>query len=59
MSVRNEIKAQIIRAGTAGRTVFPTCLLSCNERASATKKSWNWLMCWGMTSYGRNGGRDK
>ena len=72
MSVRNEIKAQIVRAGFTmqevvdllhdeygGRTVFPICLPSCKGRASATKKSWNWLMCWGMTSYGRNGGRDK
>ena len=53
MSVRNEIKAQIVRAGFTMQEVVD---LLHDEYGW---KSWNWLMCWGMTSYGRNGGRDK
>ena len=49
MSVRNEIKAQIIRAGftmqevvdlnMAGRTASPICPQNCSGRASAIKRS--------------------
>ena len=62
MTVRNEIKAQIVRAGytmqelvdgfmrnTAGRTVFPTCPPSSSENLFAIKRSWSWPMCWAMT----------
>ena len=73
MNVRNEIKAHIIRAGftmqelvdrllqrnMTGATAFPIYPQNCSGRVSATRRSWSWLMCWGMTSYGRNGGRDK
>lgn len=72
MNVRNEIKAQIVRAGFTMQEVVDllhdeygwsdsvsNLSAKLQRRASATKKSWNWLMCWGMTSYGRNGGRDK
>ena len=63
--VRNEIKAQIVRAGYTmqevvdrlheeygGRTVFPTCPPSSSGGSSATRRSWNWPMCWGMTFIG-------
>ena len=65
MNVRNEIKAQIVRTGFTMQEVVDLlhdeygCLPNCKGRASATRRSWNWLMRWGMTSYGRNGGRDK
>ena len=69
MSVRNEIKAQIVRAGFTMQEVVDLLhdeygwsdsvsnLSAKLQRES--KKSWSWLMRWAMTSYGRNGGRNK
>ena len=39
-----------------GATVFPIFLQNSSGRASDTRKSWNWPMCWATTSYGRKGG---
>ena len=40
---------------TAGATVYPVFPPNCSGRASATRRSWSWPMCWAMTSYGRSG----
>lgn len=70
MNVRNEIKAQIIRAGFTMQEVVdllhdeydwsdsvsnPICPPNCNGRASAIRKLWNLPMCWAMRLYGRSG----
>ena len=62
MTVRNEIKAQIVRAGYTMQevvdrlheeygwgTVFPPCPPSSSENPSATRRLWSWPMCWAMT----------
>ena len=62
MTVRNEIKAQIVRAGytmqevvdrlhenTTGRTAFPTCRPSSSVNLFATRRLWSWPMCWATT----------
>ena len=51
MNVRNEIKAQIIRAGMTMQEVVD--LLS----ASDTRKYWSLPMCWDATLYGSKDGR--
>ena len=60
MTVRNEIKAQIVRAGytmqelvdrlheernTAGRIVFPICPPSFSGNLFAIRRSCSWPMC--------------
>ena len=70
MNVRNEIKAQIIRAGmtmrklltcsrtsTDGATAFPTCPQNYSGKASDTRKYWSLPMCWDATLYGSKDGR--
>ena len=72
MNVRNEIKAQIVRAGFTMQEVVDLLhdeygwsdsvsnLSAKLQRESIRyKEVMEWLMCWGMTSYGRNGGRNK
>ena len=69
MNVRNEIKAQIVRAGFTMQEVVDrlhdeygwsdsVSNLSAKLQKGGIryKRSWNWLMCWVMTLYGRNGG---
>lgn len=70
MNVRNEIKAQIIRAGMTMQEVVD--LLSdeygwsdsvsnlsanCSGKASDTRKYWSLPLCLATTSYGRKDGR--
>lgn len=65
MSVRNEIKAQIIRAGFTMQEVVDllhdeygwsdsvsNLSAKLQRRASATRRSWNWPTCWTATSCG-------
>ena len=56
MNVRNEIKAQIVRAGFTMQEVVDLLhdeyLPSCKGRASDIKKSWSWPTCWTVTSCG-------
>ena len=63
MTVRNEIKAQIVRAGYTMQevvdrlheeygwsdSVSPTCPPSSSGNPSATRRSWSWPTCWAMT----------
>ena len=72
MNVRNEIKAQIVRAGMTMQEVVDllhdeygwsdsVSNLSAKlqrERASAIKRFWNWLTCWATTSCGRKVGKN-
>ena len=59
MNVRNEIKAQIIRAGMTMQEVVD--LLSdeygWSGKASDTRKYWSLPMCWDATLYGSKDGR--
>ena len=68
-SIRNEIKAQIIRAGytmqevvtfcmtnMAGATAYPIFQGNCSGVRYGIGRPWSWLMCWAMTLSGRNGG---
>ena len=72
MNIRNEIKAQIVRTGFTMQEVVDllhdeygwsdsvsNLSAKLQRESTATKRSWNWLMCWVMTLYGRNGGRGK
>ena len=49
MNVRNEIKAQIIRAGMTMQEVV--------DLLSDTRKYWSLPMCWDATLYGSKDGR--
>ena len=62
MMVRNEIKAQIVRAGYTMQEVVDrlheeygwsdsvsTCRPNSRGNPSATRKLWSWPMCWAMT----------
>ena len=68
-SIRNEIKAQIIRAGytmqksltfcmtnMAGATAYPIFPANCSGGRCGIGKPWSWLMCWDTMWFGRNGG---
>ena len=68
-SIRNEIKAQIIRAGYTmqevvdqlhdeyvGATAYPIFPGNCSGNHCGIVRPWSWLMCWDMTLSGRNGG---
>ena len=70
MNIRNEIKAQIIRAGmtmqevvdllstsTDGATAFPTCPQNYSGKVYDTRKYWSLPLCLVTTSYGRKDGR--
>lgn len=65
MSVRNEVKAQIIRAGYTMQEAVDllhdeygwsdsvsNLSAKLQRRASAIKRSRSWLMCWAMTLSG-------
>ncbi len=69
MTVRNEIKAQIVRAGYTMQEVVDLLheeydwsdsvsnLSAKLQRESiATRRLWSWPMCWATTWSGRNGG---
>ena len=61
MTVRNEIKALIVRAGYTMQEVVDRLheeygwsdsvsnLSAKLQRESATRRLWSWLMCWAMT----------
>nr|WP_330406968.1 hypothetical protein [Enterocloster bolteae] len=62
MTVRNEINAQIVRAGYTMQEVVDrlheeygwsdsvsNCRPSSSGNLSAIRRLWNWLMCWAMT----------
>ena len=68
-SIRNEIKAQIIRAGYTMQEVVDLLHDEYGWSDSVSNLSgklqrnrcgigrpWNWLMCWAMILSGRNGG---
>ena len=68
-SIRNEIKAQIIRAGYTMQEVVDQLHDEYSWSDSVSNLSgklqrnhcgivrpWSWLMCWDMTLSGRNGG---
>ena len=64
-SIRNEIKAQIIRAGytmtsctmnMVGATAYPIFPENCSGNRCGIGRPWSWLTCWDMTLSGRNGG---
>ena len=70
MNVRNEIKAQIIRAGMTMQEVVDllsdeygwsdsvsTCPQNYSGKASDTRKYWSLPMCWDATLYGSKDGR--
>ena len=55
-SIRNEIKAQIIRAGYTMQTAYPIFPANCSGGRCGIGKPWSWLMCWDTMWFGRNGG---
>lgn len=68
-SIRNEIKAQIIRAGYTMQEVVdqlhdeygwsdsvPIFPENCSGNRCGIGRPWSWLTCWDMTLSGRNGG---
>ena len=62
-SIRNEIKAQIIRAGYTMQEVvdqlhdeYGWSDSVSNLSGKLQRESWSWLTCWDMTLSGRNGG---
>ena len=68
-SIRNEIKAQIIRAGYTMQEVvdqlhdeygWSDSVSNLSENCSGNRcgigRPWSWLTCWDMTLSGRNGG---
>ena len=66
MNVRNEIKAQIIRAGMTMQEVvdllsdeygWSDSVSNLSGKASDTRKYWSLPMCWDTTSYGSKDGR--
>ena len=69
MNVRNEIKAQIVRAGYTMQDVVDrlsdeygwsdsvsNLSAKLQKKVSDIKRSWNLPMCWATILYGRNGG---
>ena len=68
-SIRNEIKAQIIRAGYTMQEVVDqlhdeygwsdsvsNLSGNCSGNRCGIGRPWSWLTCWDMTLSGRNGG---